>query len=425
MEIYILGALVILVIITHLRQESILRKVSTSMQEAEAERKHLKDITQHNMDHIIKDIAQMGNSLNQQLHNNTILHNQRFDAFAKQMADLTKLNEMKLNNLQETIAKQLNIIRNDNAQKLEQIRVTVEEKLQDTLEKRLNSSFKLISERLEVVHRSMGEMQNLASGVGDLKKVLTNIKTRGVWGEVQLEAIITQLLTPDQFERNVKVDPHENSRVEFAVKLPGMHDDKVVWLPLDAKFPMEEYQRLMEAHESGDVIKVQEQSKALEYSIKKCAKMISERYVKPPYTTDFAIMFLPIESMYSEVLRYPGLLEHLQQQYRIVITSPTTLSAILNSLQMGFKTLAIHKQTSEVWKVLNSVKTEFSKFGDVLAKTKLKLEQATKTIGDAETRTRVISRQLKKVESIATDEPKVEDILPIEAAIPEIQTEDL
>jgi len=414
MEIYILVALIGLVLFLHFRQEGVGNSLVSLMREAEVERKHMKDLNQHNLDRLAKDIGQMNSSLNQQLHNNTITHNQRFDAFAKQMADLTKLNEMKLNNLQEVIAKQLNIIRNDNAQKLEQIRVTVEEKLQDTLEKRLNNSFKLISERLEVVHRSMGEMQNLASGVGDLKKVLTNIKTRGVWGEVQLEAIITQLLTPDQFERNVKVDPNENSRVEFAVKLPGMHDDKVVWLPLDAKFPMEEYQRLMDAHEVGDIAQVQEQSKALEYSIKKCAKMISERYVKPPYTTDFAIMFLPIESMYAEVLRYPGLLEHLQQQYRIVITSPTTLSAILNSLQMGFKTLAIHKQTSEVWNVLNSVKTEFSKFGDVLARTKLKLEQATKSIGDAETRTRVISRQLKKVESIAADDIEVRDILPIE-----------
>ena len=275
--------------------------------------------------------------------------------------------------------------------------------MHDTLEKRLSNSFTIISERLELVHKSMGEMQNLAVGVGDLKKVLTNVKTRGIWGEVQLDAIITQLLTPEQFERNVKVDPTENSRVEFAVKLPGSQDEKVVWLPIDAKFPIEEYQRLMQAHEVGNLVEMEEQSKALEISIKKCAKMISERYVKPPHTTDFAIMFLPIESMYAEVLRYPGLLEHLQQQHRVIITSPTTLSAILNSLQMGFKTLAIQKQTSEVWKILGSIKSEFGKFGDVLAKTKVKLEQATKTIEDAEVRSRVITRQLKKVESISAE----------------------
>lgn len=405
MEIYIL-ILIPLIAFLHLRQEALLRKVQSVLQEGEVERKHIKDLTHNLLNRLVQDIAQMNSSLNQQLHNNTVLHNQRFDAFAQQMNELTKLNEIKLNNLQESVVTQLNIIRSDNAQKLEQIRVTVEEKLQDTLEKRLTNSFKLISDRLETVHRSMGEMQNLASGVGDLKKVLTNIKTRGVWGEVQLEAIITQLLTSEQFERNVKVDPSDNARVEFAVKLPGTHNGKVVWLPIDAKFPMEDYQKLMAAQELSDIVQVQLLSKSLEMSIRKCAKMISDRYVKPPHTTDFAIMFLPIEGMYAEVLRCPGLIESLQQQYRIVISSPTTLSAILNSLQMGFRTLAIHKQTSEVWKVLSSVKLEFNKFGDILAKTKLKLEQATKVIGDAETRTRVIGRQLKQVESISVDAPE-------------------
>lgn len=410
-ELGLISGLIFLIIFFHLKQNGSISSALLKFTEQDLQLRNLKDILQHSTEILGRHITEMNSALNQQIHNNGLMNNQRLDGFAKQISDLTKLNEMKLNNLQETIAKQLDLIRNDNSNKLEKIRETVEEKLHDTLEKRLSNSFKIISERLEIVHRSMGEMQTLASGVGDLKRVLTNIKTRGIWGEVQLDAIITQLLTPAQFEKNVKVDPSENSRVEFAIKLPGTQEDSCVWLPIDAKFPIEEYQRLMEAHESGDINKMQEQSKALEYSIKKCAKMISERYVKPPYTTDFAIMFLPIESMYAEVLRYPGLLELIQQQYRVVITSPTTLSAILNSLQMGFKTLAIHKQSSEVWKILSAVKSEFSKFSDVLAKTKMKLDQASKSISDAEVRTRVIGRKLKDVESLpnAIDIPAKDD----------------
>ncbi len=410
-ELGLISGLIFLIIFFHLKQNGLISSAILKFTEQDLQLRNLKDIFQHSTEILGRHITEMNSALNQQIHNNGLMNNQRLDGFAKQISDLTKLNEMKLNNLQETIAKQLDLIRNDNSNKLEKIRETVEEKLHDTLEKRLSNSFKIISERLEIVHRSMGEMQTLASGVGDLKRVLTNIKTRGIWGEVQLDAIITQLLTPAQFEKNVKVDPSENSRVEFAIKLPGTQEDSCVWLPIDAKFPIEEYQRLMEAHESGDINKMQEQSKALEYSIKKCAKMISERYVKPPYTTDFAIMFLPIESMYAEVLRYPGLLELIQQQYRVVITSPTTLSAILNSLQMGFKTLAIHKQSSEVWKILSAVKSEFSKFSDVLAKTKMKLDQASKSISDAEVRTRVIGRKLKDVESLpnAIDIPAKDD----------------
>lgn len=410
-ELGLISGLIFLIIFFHLKQNGSISSALLKFTEQDLQLRNLKDILQHSTEILGRHITEMNSALNQQIHNNGLMNNQRLDGFAKQISDLTKLNEIKLNNLQETIAKQLDLIRNDNSNKLEKIRETVEEKLHDTLEKRLSNSFKIISERLEIVHRSMGEMQTLASGVGDLKRVLTNIKTRGIWGEVQLDAIITQLLTPAQFEKNVKVDPSENSRVEFAIKLPGTQEDSCVWLPIDAKFPIEEYQRLMEAHESGDINKMQEQSKALEYSIKKCAKMISERYVKPPYTTDFAIMFLPIESMYAEVLRYPGLLELIQQQYRVVITSPTTLSAILNSLQMGFKTLAIHKQSSEVWKILSAVKSEFSKFSDVLAKTKMKLDQASKSISDAEVRTRVIGRKLKDVESLpnAIDIPAKDD----------------
>jgi DNA recombination protein RmuC len=410
-ELGLISGLIFLIIFFHLKQNGSISSALLKFTEQDLQLRNLKDILQHSTEILGRNITEMNSALNQQIHNNGLMNNQRLDGFAKQISDLTKLNEIKLNNLQETIAKQLDLIRNDNSNKLEKIRETVEEKLHDTLEKRLSNSFKIISERLEIVHRSMGEMQTLASGVGDLKRVLTNIKTRGIWGEVQLDAIITQLLTPAQFEKNVKVDPSENSRVEFAIKLPGTQEDSCVWLPIDAKFPIEEYQRLMEAHESGDINKMQEQSKALEYSIKKCAKMISERYVKPPYTTDFAIMFLPIESMYAEVLRYPGLLELIQQQYRVVITSPTTLSAILNSLQMGFKTLAIHKQSSEVWKILSAVKSEFSKFSDVLAKTKMKLDQASKSISDAEVRTRVIGRKLKDVESLpnAIDIPAKDD----------------
>jgi DNA recombination protein RmuC len=241
-------------------------------------------------------------------------------------------------------------------------------------------------------------MQSIASGVGDLKRVLSNIKVRGIWGEVQLDMLISDILIPEQYAKNVQVNPESSCRVEYAVKLPGKDQDKTVWLPIDAKFPIEDFQRLIDIQETADQDQINQQCKVLENSIKACAKMISEKYISPPFTTDFAIMFLPIESIYAEVLRRPGFLELLQREYRVIVTSPTTLAAILNSLQMGFKTLVIEKRSSEVWKVLGAVKTEFLKFADILNKTKIKLDQASKVISDAEVKTRTIQRKLRDVE---------------------------
>lgn len=323
------------------------------------------------------------------------------EVFSNQLMQLTKLNEQKLESIRNTLEDRMYKLQSDNNEKLEKMRATVEEKLQDTLEKRLSDSFKIVSDRLEQVHKGLGEMQNLAVGVGDLKKVLTNVKTRGTWGEVQLDILMEQILTAEQYEKNVAVQPNTQDRVEFAIKLPNKDDDKThIWLPIDAKFPMEDYQRLVASYEKGDLAEIEENSKLLDQTIKKAAKLISEKYIAPPYTTDFAIMFLPVEALYAEVLRRPGLIEFLQKEHRVIITSPTTILAIMNSLQMGFRTLAIQKRSSEVWKVLATVKSEFVKFAGILDKTKQKLDQASKVIGDAETRTRVIQRHLKNVESL-------------------------
>ena len=286
------------------------------------------------------------------------------------------------------------------------MRATVDEKLQSTLEKRLGESFKQVSERLEQVYKGLGEMRNLATGVGDLKKVLTNVKTRGTWGEIQLGNILEQILTPEQYAINVQTKKNSNERVEFAIKLPGQDSDKdqVVWMPIDAKFPQEDYQRLLDAQDEADKDAADKSIRNLEMRIKAEAKAIKEKYIDPPNTTDFAIMFLPVEGLYAEVLRRPGLCDILQRDYRVVVTGPTTLAALLNSLQMGFRTLAIEKRSSEVWELLGVVKTEFGKFGDVLSKTKKKLQEASNTINKAEVRTRAIERKLREVQEIPQDD---------------------
>jgi DNA recombination protein RmuC len=293
-------------------------------------------------------------------------------------------------------------LQEDNSKKLEQMRATVEEKLQSTLEKRLGDSFKQVSERLEQVYKGLGEMRHLASGVGDLKKVLTNVRTRGTWGEIRLSHILEQILTPDQYDVNVATKKDGSERVEFAVKLPGQEADKekVVWMPIDSKFPQEDYQRLLDAQEIADKESADKFIKQLEMRIKAEAKSIREKYIDPPATTDFGIMFLPVEGLYAEVLRLPGLCDFLQREYRIVVTGPTTLAALLNSLQMGFRTLAVEKRSSEVWELLGAVKSEFGRFGDVLSKTKKKLQEASNSIDKAETRTRAIERQLKNVQAV-------------------------
>ena len=312
--------------------------------------------------------------------------------------------------MRATLEARLKDIEANNAAKLEEMRRTVDEKLHATLEQRLGESFKLVSDRLEQVHRGLGEMQTLAAGVGDLKKVLTNVKTRGTWGEVQLESLLEQLLTPDQYAKNVATIPKSNDRVEFAIKLPGRHDAPgqsganavatPVWLPIDAKFPREDYERLIDAQDRADVVAVEEASRALEGRIRAEAKAIAQKYVAPPHTTDFALLFLPTEGLYAEILRRPGLTDFLQREYRVSVTGPTTLTALLNSLQMGFRTLAIEQRSSEVWQVLGAVKTEFRKFGEVLSKTRSQLEAVTRSIESAETRTRQMSKKLRDVEAL-------------------------
>ena len=332
------------------------------------------------------------------------LRGQQLEAFAQQLARLTQSNEQRFEQLRVSVETRLSAIQTDNAAKLEEMRKTVDEKLHATLEQRLGDSFKLVSERLEQVHKGLGEMHTLAAGVGDLKKVLTNVKTRGTWGEVQLEALLDQVLTAEQYEKNVATRPNSNERVEFAIKLPGQGkrdaDSRPVWLPIDAQFPIEDYQRLVEAQDRADPVAVEAAAKALEARLRDEAKKIRDKYVEPPHTTDFAILYLPTEGLYAEALRRPGLADALQRDYRVSLAGPTTLTALLNSLQMGFRTLAIEKRSSEVWAVLGAVKTEFGKFGEVLEATRKKLEQATKSIESAGVRTRQIERKLKGVEAL-------------------------
>ena len=329
------------------------------------------------------------------------------DTLYGQVGLLTQTTDKKLDMLREAVEQRLQAIQADNAKQLDQMRATVDEKLQGTLEKRLGDSFKQVSERLEQVYKGLGEMQSLAAGVGDLKRVLTNVKTRGTWGEVQLGAMLEQVLTPDQYAANVAVK-EGGERVEFAIKLPGRGEDEkeVVWLPVDAKFPVEDYQRLMDAQEKADAEAAEGAAKQLEARIKQCAGDICSKYLNPPKTTDFGILFLPTEGLFAEVIRRTGLVEFVQRECRVVIAGPTTLWALLNSLQMGFRTLAIEKRSSEVWNLLSAVKTEWTKYGDVLTKVQKKIHEASDTIEQAQTRTRVIGRKLKDVQELPAVEAK-------------------
>jgi len=349
-----------------------------------------------------KTLRSSSDSLQQRMVDNIRMQRGQLDSFSKQLVAMAKLNEDKIEAMRRTMEIQLRALQEHNTRQLEKMRATVDEKLQTTLEKRLGESFKQVSERLEQVYKGLGEMRSLATGVGDLKKVLTNVKTRGTWGEIRLSHILEQILTPDQYAVNVATKKDSNERVEFAIKLPGPdpHKDQVVWLPIDAKFPQEDYQRLVDAQEAAEKELADKSVKSLENRIKLEAKNIKDKYVDPPHTTDFAIMFLPVEGLYAEVLRQPGLCDNLQREHRIVVTGPTTLAALLNSLQMGFRTLAIEKRSSEVWELLGAVKAEFGKFGAVLAQTKKKLQEASNTIGKAEVRTRVIERKLRAVQEI-------------------------
>jgi len=336
-------------------------------------------------------VGQLGNVQKQQL-----------EGVTTQVQALVETNQQRLEGLRATISEQLNEMREANEKKLEEMRRTVDEKLQGTLEKRLGESFKLVSERLDAVHKGLGEMQTLATGVGDLKNVLTNVKVRGTWAEYQLEAILEQVLTPDQFDRNVATRKDSSERVEFAIRLPGRSDDPedCVWLPIDSKFPQEDYLRLSEAANSADAEAVAQSTRELLRSITQSAKTIAEKYLNPPQTTDFAVLYLPTEGLYAEVLRQPGLVSQLQQDYRVMVSGPTTIAALLNSLRLGFRSLAIEQQASEVWQVLGAVKTEFGRFGDVLAKVKKQLATASNTIENTERRTRAMARTLREVEQL-------------------------
>lgn len=347
-------------------------------------------------DSLIKTFDAMGHQQRQQL-----------GLFGERLDKLTQSNEQKLDALKLAVEAKLKSLQDDNAKQLDQMRQTVDEKLQGTLDKRLGESFKQVSERLEAVYKGLGEMQVLAVGVGDLKKVLTNVKTRGTWGEVQLGAMLEQVLTPEQYATNV-CTKDGGERVEFVVKLPGRSEnlDEIVWLPLDAKFPVEDYQRLIDAQEKADGDAAEIAAKALEIRIKACAKDICEKYLNPPKTTDFGILFLPTEGLFAEVVRRTGLAEFVQRECRVVIAGPTTLWSILNSLQMGFRTLAIQKRSSEVWNLLAAVKTEWSKYGGVLQKVQKKLQEVSNTIDDAEKRVRVVGRKLKGVQELPATEAK-------------------
>ena len=342
---------------------------------------------------------------------------EQLESVTSQVRSLVESNQQRMDGLRATISEQLNEMREANEKKLEEMRRTVDEKLQGTLEKRLGESFKLVSERLDAVHKGLGEMQNLATGVGDLKNVLTNVKVRGTWAEYQLEAILEQVLTPEQFDRNVATREGSAERVEFAIRLPGRGDDPedCVWLPIDSKFPQEDYLRLAEAAREGDADSVAQSSKELLRSVTQSAKTISDKYLNPPRTTDFAVLYLPTEGLYAEVLRQPGLVSQLQQDHRVVVSGPTTIAALLNSLRLGFRSLAIEQQASEVWQVLAAVKAEFGKFGGVLDKVKKQLATASNTIDETQTRTRAMARKLREVEQLpAGESDELLELLPEE-----------
>lgn len=353
----------------------------------------------HSLEGITKEQERLGRSLHEESSTTRLELAKSLEAFTQQLFKLTEMNERKLEGVRVVVEERLRALQEDNNQKLERMRETVDEKLHSALEKRLGDSFRTVSERLEKVHQGLGEMQTLASGVGDLKRLLTNVKTRGTWGEIQLGSLLEQILSPQQFEQNVTTKEGSSEQVEFAIKLPG-RDEGFVYIPIDAKFPKEDYERLLTAQEDNNHLLVEECSKAMETRIKLEAKKIKEKYIDPPHTTDFGILYLPIEGLYAEVMRRPELFEFLQREYRVTIAGPSTIAAFLNSLQMGFRTLAVEKRASEVWQLLGDVKKEFSRFGDILDKTYQRLKQASNEIEDASRKSRSIERKLKDVQEL-------------------------
>jgi DNA recombination protein RmuC len=367
------------------------KSIDTNSKESRVELKENLDIFKKELNDALKDYKER--------------LREQFTEFERSQKTQNVANSEKISELKSSLEKSVKTMQEGNEKKLEEMRKTVDEKLNETLEKRLGESFKQVSDRLEAVHKGLGEMQTLAVSVGDLKKVMSNVKSRGVLGEYQLQNIIEDLLTNEQYEKNVKTKAGSGALVEFAIKMPhGNNLEKTLWLPIDSKFPKEDYEALVDAYDKADLVKIEEYTKAFIRGIKKNAQDIKEKYIDPPNTTEYGIMFLPYESLFGEVLRVPGLFEQLQKDYKITITGPTTLSALLNSLQMGFRTLAIEKRSSEVWDLLGAVKTEFGQFGDVLAKTKKKLIEATNVIDTSEVRTRAIERKLRNVQELPISE---------------------
>ena len=363
---------------------------------------------------LVKTIGELGESQARQIKSGT----EAIDA-------LTQANETRMEKVRITVDERLQAIQTSNEDKLDQMRKTVDEKLQSTLEKRLGESFNQVSKRLEEVHRMLGEMQELATDVSDLQRVLTNVKTRGTWGEVQLGALLEEILTPQQYSSNVQLREDSREAVEYAIRLPGNGDDpnSCVWLPIDSKFPLADYERIMDAADAADKSATERAMTAFLSTVHNEAQTISEKYIEPPLTTDFAIMFLPTEGLYAEVLRAPGEVQHLLHHYRIIVAGPTTLAAILSSLRMGFRTLAIEKRSSEVWEILAAVKTEFGKFGDVMAKLKKQLNTASNTVDQTQTRTRAMERQLQTVEELPSE--KASELLQLsntDSAVYEVNT---
>lgn len=354
---------------------------------------------------IAGSLKQTSDTLTKNLGEITQLQRGQLELLATQLTQLTASQEARLTELRQAVEAKLGQIQTENARKLEEMRLTVDEKLQGALEKRLGESFKLVSERLELVHKGLGEMQSLATGVGDLKKVLTNVKTRGIWGEMQLGNLIEQILPPNQYAQNVATKPGSRDTVEYAIKLPSRDErgDSTVWLPVDAKFPKEDYERLLDALDRADTAAVDAAGHQLELRLKAEARSIRDKYIEPPATADFAILFLPTEGLYAEALRRPGLADTLQRDFRVNIAGPTTFAALLNSLQIGFRSIAIQKRSGEVWQVLGAVKTEFSKFGDVMDRVQKKLQEASNVVDTAATRTRAIERRLRGVEALPQD----------------------
>jgi DNA recombination protein RmuC len=398
-------------------QQELIQQVKTSAERLERElRREITESSRDDRQELAQSLGMFQQTLVQQGSEATRTQNSQIDAFGQQLtllqktlhdtltnqlSGLSESNARRMNEIRETLEKQLAQLQSTNAAKLDEMRATVDEKLHSTLQARLGESFKQVADRLEQVHKGLGEMQTLAQGVGDLKHLLTNVKTRGIYGEAQLASLLEQVFVPGQYVAQVATRPGSKNVVDFAIKLPGKSDSgEPLWLPIDAKFPNEDYERLLDAQGRADPVSAELAAKALEQRIRLEAKSIADKYVEPPFTTDFAILFLPTEGLYAEVLRRPGLMEALQREYRITLAGPTTLLAMLSSLQMGFRTLALEKRSSEVWQVLGAVKTEFGKFGDVLAKVKAQTETVLKTLDSAETRSRAMGRVLKKVEAL-------------------------